>query len=142
VTITAPSVTVSVSPLTASVQVSATQTFTATVGGTSNSAVAWQVNGADGGNSTVGTISAFGVYTAPATVPSPATVTVTAVSVANSAVSSSAQVTVSTMAAPSGGGGGGDGGGGGGAALDLLALLCMLTAAAPLSPLRKAVPRR
>jgi serine protease len=143
VTITAPSVSVTVAPSTASVQVGTTLTLTATVSGTSNTAVSWRVDGADGGNATVGTISAFGIYTAPATVPSPATVAVTAVSVANTAVTSSAQVTVTTLAVPSGGGAsGGSGGGGGGAALDLLALLCMLTFAVRLAPVRKIAPSR
>ena len=42
-----------------------TQTFTATVTNTPNTAVTWDVNGVAGGNSTVGTISAAGVYSAP-----------------------------------------------------------------------------
>jgi len=40
----------------------------------------WYVNGVAGGNSILGTVSADGEYTAPAQVPSPSTVTVTAVS--------------------------------------------------------------
>lgn len=43
--------------------------------------VTWSVNGVQGGNSTVGTISAAGLYQAPAAVPSPATVTIRATSV-------------------------------------------------------------
>src|SRR2546430_4779507 len=54
--------------------------FTDTVTGTTNTAVQWQVNGLVGGTATIGTINASGVYTAPAQVPSPAKVTVTAVS--------------------------------------------------------------
>lgn len=93
---------VSVSPTTASVQTVATQQFTATVTGTSNTAVTWQVNGVTGGNSsTTGTVSSTGLYTAPASVPSPPTVTVTAVSQADTTKSASATVTVF---APSGGG--------------------------------------
>ncbi len=57
-------------------------------------AVNWSVNGVAGGNSTVGMISASGVYTAPVTVPTPATVTITAVSVADSTKMGSAQITV------------------------------------------------
>ena len=45
--------------------------FTATVTGTTNTAVTWSVNGVAGGNSTVGTISTSGAYTAPATAPEP-----------------------------------------------------------------------
>jgi hypothetical protein len=64
---------------------------------TSNTAVTWQVNGVTGGNATVGTISSAGLYTAPTVVPSPATVTVTAVSQADPAKSASAQVTVTPI---------------------------------------------
>src|SRR6266480_723369 len=85
---------VSVTPAAASVQTGGRQTFTATVTNTANKAVTWQVNGVAGGNTSVGTISTTGVYTAPATVPSPAKVTVTAVSVADPTRSGSAQVTV------------------------------------------------
>src|SRR2546430_12626961 len=85
---------VSVTPAAASVQTGGTQTFTATVTNTTNKAVTWQVNGITGGNTSVGTISTTGVYTAPATVPSPAMVTVTAVSVADPTRSGSARVTV------------------------------------------------
>src|SRR5207248_2960229 len=41
--------------------------------------VTWQVNGATGGNSSVGTISSAGLYTTPTFAPNPAKVTVTAV---------------------------------------------------------------
>jgi hypothetical protein len=87
-------VSVSISPTSASVPVATTQQFTANVIGTSNSVVAWQVNGVPNGNSTVGTITAAGLYTAPAAIPSPATVSVTAVSQADSTKSASAAVTV------------------------------------------------
>jgi len=95
-----PSIVVSIAPATASVQTGATQNFTATVTNTTNTAVTWQVNGVPGGNSTVGTISASGLYTAPATVPSPSTVTVTAVSVADPTRSGSAQVTITAPPPP------------------------------------------
>jgi hypothetical protein len=88
-------VSVAVSPSTASVTVAGTQKFTATVSGASSSAVTWQVNGTAGGDATHGKIDATGMYTAPAAVPSPAAVTVTAVSVAAPTKSGSAQVTVS-----------------------------------------------
>src|SRR5204863_7927744 len=89
---------VSVAPAAASVQTNGRQTFTATVTNTTNKAVTWQVNGITGGNTSVGTISTTGVYTAPATVPSPAKVTVTAVSVADPTRSGSAQVTITAPA--------------------------------------------
>jgi hypothetical protein len=68
--------------------------FQATVTGTTNGAVTWEVNGITGGNSTVGTITAGGVYTAPAQVPNPASVTVTAVAQADTTKSKSATVLV------------------------------------------------
>jgi 6-phosphogluconolactonase (cycloisomerase 2 family) len=89
-----PPVTVTVAPATISVVIGATQQFTATVANTANSAVNWQVNGVAGGNATVGTISASGLYTAPAVVPSPAAVTVTAVSQADNTKSGNANVTI------------------------------------------------
>jgi DNA-binding beta-propeller fold protein YncE len=89
-----PAVSVSVSPSTASVLVGNTQQFTATVQNTTNTAVTWQVNGVTGGNATVGTISATGLYSAPDPAPSPATVPVTAVSQADSSKSGSATVSL------------------------------------------------
>jgi hypothetical protein len=60
--------------------------FTATVAGTKNTKVTW--------TATAGTISSTGLYTAPATVPNPAVVTVTATSVANTTYAAAAQVTI------------------------------------------------
>lgn len=96
------SLSVAVSPVTAEVVVAVgTQAFVATVTNGATSSVTWQVNGVTGGNSTVGTISAGGVYSAPATIPAQSTVTITAVSVADTGKSSSASVTiVSISAAP------------------------------------------
>jgi hypothetical protein len=89
------SVSVSVSPASASVQVDTQKQFTATVIGNSNQSVTWDVNGAVGGNGTVGTIDSIsGVYIAPPTPPSPATVTVHATSVAVTSAVGSASVTV------------------------------------------------
>jgi hypothetical protein len=87
-------VSVTISPTSASVRIRTSITFTAKVSGSSNTQVQWQVNGVAGGNLTVGTISAAGVYTAPAAVPSPNTVTVTAVSAADPTKSASATVTI------------------------------------------------
>src|SRR5256884_732352 len=75
------------------------QQFTATVTGSSNTAVTWEVNGVTGGNSTTGTVSTSGLYTAPATVPNPANVTVTAVLQADTTKSASATVTISNSLA-------------------------------------------
>jgi hypothetical protein len=95
VTLTVPQpVTVSVSPLSASLAAGATRQFTATVQNTSNTSVTWRVNGITGGSSSVGTISTSGSYRAPATVTSQTVVTVTAVSQADTTKSASAQVTL------------------------------------------------
>ncbi len=94
VTVNAAAVTVAVSPVTAQVVVNGLQQFTATVSNTSNTAVTWSVNGVAGGSSTAGTISAGGLYTAPATVPTQAMVTVTATSQAITTASGSASVTI------------------------------------------------
>lgn len=94
VTVT-PVVSVTVNPQNTAVETSHTLQFSATVVNTTNTAVTWQVNGVVGGNSTVGTIDANGLYTAPGAVPSPATVTVTAISVADPTKSNSASVTIS-----------------------------------------------
>jgi uncharacterized protein (DUF1800 family) len=61
-------------------RIGTTAQFTATVTGTSSSAVTWQVNGVTGGSVSAGTISTTGLYTAPASLPSPNTVTIAAVS--------------------------------------------------------------
>src|SRR4051812_2757296 len=60
-----------------------TAQFSAAVTNSSNQGVTWQVNGVNGGNSTTGTISATGLYTAPLTLPSPNTVTISATSQAS-----------------------------------------------------------
>jgi len=82
-----------VSPTTASLTIGQTTTFSATVTNTSNTAVTWNVNGVAGGNSSVGTISAAGVYTAPGRVPS-STILITATSAADTSKSASASVNV------------------------------------------------
>jgi serine protease len=107
---TVPAITVMVSPSAASVGAGGTQAFSATVANTPNTAVTWQVNGVTGGNSTVGTVSLSGLYTAPVTVPSPATVNVRAISDVDNSRFDSAQVTI-TPAFNTGGGGNGGGGG-------------------------------
>lgn len=90
-----PSVTVSVSPRQAAVAaVSQAQQFTATVTGSSDQSVTWDVDGTAGGNSTVGTISASGLYTPPAAA---GTHTITATSVASTSSSASANVAVTDL---------------------------------------------
>lgn len=99
VTGAAQTVAVSLSPTSVSVPTNATQQFAATVTGTANTAVTWQVNNVTGGNATVGTINGSGLYTAPAAVPAGA-VTVTTISQADSTKSASANVTVTPPAVP------------------------------------------
>jgi len=91
-----PEVSVNVSPTSANVLLGTTSQFTAKVTGTSNTVVSWNVNGTSGGNSTVGTIDATGLYTAPADLPSPVSVTITATSQADVTVSNSATATVTS----------------------------------------------
>jgi Fe-S cluster assembly iron-binding protein IscA len=85
---------VSVSPASASIATGAQQQFTATVTGTTNTAVTWSVSGTGCSGAVCGTITAAGLYTAPGTIPSPATVTVTATSQADNTKSAQATVTV------------------------------------------------
>jgi hypothetical protein len=69
------------------------QQFTATVS-LSNTAVSWSVDGVQGGNASVGTISSGGLYMPPTTAE---THTITATSVADSASAASAAVSVFTL---------------------------------------------
>jgi len=93
-------VAITISPLKATVQNGKTQQFTANVSGTTDTGVIWQVNGVTGGNATVGTISTSGVYTAPLVAPNPSSVTITAITGADTTKSANATVTV-TVAPPS-----------------------------------------
>jgi hypothetical protein len=83
-------VSVTVSPTSANLGTGGTQQFAATVTGSANTAVTWAV----AGGASNGTISLTGLYTAPATVPNPAQVTVTATSSADPTKSASATVTI------------------------------------------------
>jgi hypothetical protein len=93
-TISISQIAVTISPTTAQVEINQTQQFTGTVTGTSNTSINWSAGGTVGGNSTMGTISSSGLYTAPASIPSPAQVTITATSAADGVTSASATVTV------------------------------------------------
>lgn len=86
-------ISVSVSPSTATVVIGHATQFSATVKNSSNTNVQWTVNGIAGGNSTVGTILVSGAYTAPGRVPS-APISVSAVSAADATKSASASVNV------------------------------------------------
>lgn len=73
--------------------------FSVRVNNSSNSAVTWGLSGAGCSGAACGAISNTGLYTAPASVPSPATVTVRATSAANTSKSASATITI--LAEPS-----------------------------------------
>ncbi len=92
--VSVPPGTVTVAPTTALLAVSTAQQFTATVSGSSNNSVTWAVDGVAGGNGSVGTVSASGLYTAPAAA---GTHTVTAISAANKNQTGSAAVTVMSL---------------------------------------------
>ena len=85
---------ITLSPPTASVPTGGALQFTATVVSPLPTTISWTVNNVLGGNSTLGTVNSSGLYTAPAVVPNPATVTVAAVSSAESSPSGSAIVTI------------------------------------------------
>jgi hypothetical protein len=91
-----PSVTVTVTPTTGSVLLGNSQTLTATVTNTTDTSVAWSVNNIPGGSPSLGTITAAGVYTAPADLSSPVIVQVTATSQADSTKSAMAQLTITS----------------------------------------------
>ena len=89
-----PSITVSVAPPSGSVVLGNLVTLAATVTNTTDTTVSWSVNDISEGNSTVGTISSTGVCTAPADLPSPATMQITVASHPDPTKSATASVTV------------------------------------------------
>jgi hypothetical protein len=94
-----PPVSVSIAPPSASVAVSMPQAFSATVqNDAQNKGVTWSLSGAGCSGATCGTLSNVTTtsvtYTAPTSVPSPATVTVTATEVADTTKSAAAVVTI------------------------------------------------
>jgi hypothetical protein len=88
--VTVSAVSISISPISATVQPSGTQQFTASVLGATNTNVTWSETGS-------GSVNANGLYTAPST--SENNDTVTATSVADSTKSASASVTVQQQSA-------------------------------------------
>ena len=88
---------VQVTPTTATINAGGTQQFTATVTGTSNTSVTWDVNGKAGGDpNNGGTITTTGLYTAPATGTSSATIK--AVSGADGTTSGTATLSIVSAA--------------------------------------------
>jgi hypothetical protein len=99
-------ISVTISPSTVSVNVVTTQQFLDSITGGTNSVTIWKVNNVTGGNDTIGRIDSNGLYHAPVTVPSPTTVSVTAVSFEDQNVSATSTVTVTpapvvTISSPS-----------------------------------------
>ena len=91
-------VAVTLSPTAATVSLGGTQQFTAAVTGNSNTAVTWTVNSVVGGNSSVGTISTQGLYTAPVNALNASSVSVVATSVADTSKTAAATVTINSGA--------------------------------------------
>ena len=91
-----PQLTVTIAPNSGTVLLGNTLAFSATITSTSDTSVFWSVNGISGGSPQVGTISADGIFTAPADLPPGSKVQVTATSHADSSKSSIAGVTVSS----------------------------------------------
>jgi hypothetical protein len=89
-------VAVSVSPPSAVLTANGQQQFTATVTGTSNTAVTWSMS------PSVGTLTTSGLYTAPGTISSSQSITITATSVADSSKSATATVTLNPVGTTTG----------------------------------------
>src|SRR6266852_3933315 len=90
------SITVTITPSSAPVVLGNTQTFSATVTNATDTSVTWNVSSIASGNATAGTISATGVYTAPADLPASVTAQITATSVADATKSATATVTITS----------------------------------------------
>ena len=86
---------VTVSPVRAALTTGQAQTFAATVTGNAVTTVTWEVDSIPGGNASVGTVTAAGVYSPPS---SAGTHTVAARSVADTTVSAAASVFITDLA--------------------------------------------
>jgi uncharacterized protein YjdB len=87
-------VSITVNPLSATLSQGQTQQFTASVSGSANTSVTWKLSAA------LGTITSNGLYTAPSSISSAQSVTVTATSVADPSKSASAVITLNPPAVP------------------------------------------
>lgn len=94
----APAIEVRMAPTTTSLAIGSTVQFTAAAVNTANAGVSFHVNDIPGGNATLGRITSGGLYTAPATVPNPATVTVKAISMADPTKMATASLTITSPA--------------------------------------------
>jgi Fe-S cluster assembly iron-binding protein IscA len=98
-------ISVAVNPPSTSVQVSATAPFSATLqNDTQNKGVTWSLSGAGCSGASCGTLTnvttASVTYTAPVTVPSPASVSLKATSIADTTKSATASITVAVAPTP------------------------------------------
>jgi hypothetical protein len=101
----APAALLAVCPGSASVPAgTGTQTFTATVGNTTDDSVTWEVNGIVGGDPNVGTITSAGVYTAPAKLASSTQVQIDAVLNSDQSVVGTTNLSITTASSSHGGG--------------------------------------
>jgi hypothetical protein len=101
---------VTVSPASGTVLINGVLQLSATVTGTTNTAVSWSVTGSGCTGVACGSISSTGVYEAPAFVPTPASVTVTATSTQTPSATGSATIDLKASGAtyylaPAGSGG-------------------------------------
>jgi hypothetical protein len=90
------SITVTITPASASLLLGNTQTFSATVTGAADTTVSWSVNAIAGGTPLTGTITAAGIYTAPSDLPPATTIQITATSNSDPAKSATAMLTVTS----------------------------------------------
>jgi uncharacterized protein (DUF1800 family) len=83
--------TLTISPSAASVRAGSSQTFVPSI---TSAPLTWSVNGTAGGSPSIGTITSAGVYTAPAVLPSPNTITVAAAETAKTSITGSSTVSL------------------------------------------------
>ena len=85
---------IAITPMSANVHAGQTVQFMATVRNSANTGVTWSLSGDGCSGTACGTISDSGLYTAPASVPTPPSVTVKATAAADTSKSASAVVTI------------------------------------------------
>src|SRR5205085_5310119 len=85
---------VTVSPATGNVRAGDTLQFSAKISGTISQTVVWSVNGLAGGSASTGTISSSGMYTAPAALPNPNSVSIEATSSSDKTLSDKVMITL------------------------------------------------
>ena len=94
---TQPVIGITVSPTQTTLNLGAQQLFTATVTGSTNTGVSWSLSGISCAGTACGTLTAGGLYTAPAVLPNPAIVYVKATSKADTTKSATATVNLASV---------------------------------------------